>query len=287
MINAGAIATATQVWHHDPERAEALTLEFVSALAGRRLEVDQAMYGSKRASSHRNRAISHLLRNAAVSEEVPEPGLDLDFRQCAIRVTSRDLAVMAATLAWQGRNPLTQAEPLNPLITTRMLAVMGNCNRDDFAGQWLYDVGMPAKSGVGGGGLAVVPGRLGIAVDSPRLNAYGNSVRGAGGGSRRQTGPLRPAAHPDRGSLRATGDAGNWIHDGQHPISCHPCHQQQRRPHSGASEARQLLDHHLRLPDEQGGFRTDGRHPRGHGLHPGQRRAHGRPGALQHLHHPR
>ena len=178
MINAGAIATAAQVWRHDPGRAEALTLEFFSSLAGRPLAVNESVYESERASGHRNRAISHLLRNAAVIEEEPEPGLDLYFRQCSIGVTCRDLAVMAATLACQGLNPLTQDEPLNPAITTRMLAVMGSCGMYDYAGQWLYDVGMPAKSGVGGGVLAVVPGRLGIAVYSPRLDAFGNSVRG-------------------------------------------------------------------------------------------------------------
>ena len=178
MINAGAIATAAQVWRHDPGRAEALTLEFFSTLAGRPLAVNESVYESERASGHRNRAISHLLRNAAVIEEEPEPGLDLYFRQCSIGVTCRDLAVMAATLACQGLNPLTQDEPLNPAITTRMLAVMGSCGMYDYAGQWLYDVGMPAKSGVGGGVLAVVPGRLGIAVYSPRLDAFGNSVRG-------------------------------------------------------------------------------------------------------------
>lgn len=178
MINAGAIATAAQVWRHDPGRAEALTLEFFSSLAGRSLAVNASVYESERASGHRNRAISHLLRNAAVIEEEPEPGLDLYFRQCSIGVTCRDLAVMAATLACQGRNPLTQEEPLNPAITTRMLAVMGSCGMYDYAGQWLYDVGMPAKSGVSGGVLAVVPGRLGLAVYSPRLDAFGNSVRG-------------------------------------------------------------------------------------------------------------
>ena len=178
MINAGAIATAAQVWRHDPGRAEALTLEFFSTLAGRPLAVNESVYESERASGHRNRAISHLLRNAAVIEDEPEPGLDLYFRQCSIGVTCRDLAVMAATLACQGLNPLTQDEPLNPAITTRMLAVIGSCGMYDYAVQWLYDVGMPAKSGVGGGVLAVVPGRLGIAVYSPRLDAFGNSVRG-------------------------------------------------------------------------------------------------------------
>jgi glutaminase len=178
MINAGAIATAAQVWQHDPDQAEALTLAFFSDLAGRRLEVDEAVYRCERETGHRNRAISHLLRNAAVIEQQPDAGLDLYFRQCSIALTCRDLAVMAATLACQGRNPLTQAQPLDPATTTRVLAVMGSCGMYDFAGQWLYDVGMPAKSGVAGGVMAVVPGRLGIAVYSPRLDAYGNSVRG-------------------------------------------------------------------------------------------------------------
>lgn len=178
MINAGAIATASQVWQHDPPGAEATTLRFFSALAGRPLEIDDAVHRSERATGHRNRAISHLLRNAAVIEAEPEEGLDLYFRQCSIRVTCRDLAVMAATLACQGCNPLTQSRVLDPLITSRLLAVMGSCGMYDYAGQWLYDIGMPAKSGVGGGVLAVVPGRLGIAVYSPRLDAHGNSVRG-------------------------------------------------------------------------------------------------------------
>ncbi|MFI0403015.1 MAG: glutaminase A [Cyanobium sp.] len=178
MINAGAIATTAQVWHHDPQGAEERTLAFFSALAGRPLAVDEAVYRSERDTGHRNRAISHLLRNAAVIEHAPEEGLDLYFRQCAIAVTCRDLAVMAATLACQGRHPLTGAQPLTPSTTTSLLAVMGSCGMYDFAGQWLYDVGLPAKSGVAGGVLAVVPGRLGLAVYSPRLDALGNSVRG-------------------------------------------------------------------------------------------------------------
>ncbi len=178
MINAGAIATAAQVWQQDPEQAETTTLAFFSAIAGRELQVDQAVYRSERETGHRNRAISHLLRNAAVIEAEPEAGLDLYFRQCSIAVTCRDLAVMAATLACQGRNPITQAQPLDAATTTSVLAVMGSCGMYDYAGQWLYDVGMPAKSGVGGGVLAVVPGRLGIAIYSPRLDAVGNSVRG-------------------------------------------------------------------------------------------------------------
>lgn len=178
MINAGAIATTAQIWIHDPYQAEALMLDFFSELAGRRLSIDWAVFESERATGHRNRAIGHLLRNFEIIEDDPEESLDLYFKQCSITVTCHDLAVMAATLACQGHNPFTGARPLTPEITVRMLALMATCGTYDFAGQWLYDVGMPAKSGVGGGVLAVVPGRLGIATYSPPLDELGNSVRG-------------------------------------------------------------------------------------------------------------
>lgn len=178
MINAGAIATTAQIWNHDPDQAEALMLDFFSELAGRRLDIDQEVYLSERATGHRNRAIGHLLRNFGIIEDDPEESLDLYFKQCSIIVTCHDLAVMAATLACQGHNPFTGAQPLTPEITARMLALMASCGTYDFAGRWLYDVGMPAKSGVGGGVLALVPGRLGIATYSPPLDALGNSVRG-------------------------------------------------------------------------------------------------------------
>jgi glutaminase len=178
MINAGAIATTAQIRSHAGDDAERQLLAFFSGLAGRSLEVDPAVYISERDSGHRNRAISHLLRNAGVIEENPELGLDLYFRQCAIAVTCRDLAVMAATLACQGRQPISGATLISRDTAIRMLALMGSCGMYDYAGHWLHDVGMPAKSGVAGGVLAVVPGRLGLAVWSPRLDRYGNSVRG-------------------------------------------------------------------------------------------------------------
>lgn len=178
MINAGAIATTAQLCHADPRHVEELMLGYFAELAGRRLSIDEDVFRSESATGHRNRAIGHMLRNFEIIEEDPEPSLDLYFRQCAISVTCRDLAVMAATLACQGRNPFTGAQPLSPEITVRILALMASCGTYDFAGQWLYDVGMPAKSGVAGGVLAVVPGRLGIATYSPPLDKLGNSVRG-------------------------------------------------------------------------------------------------------------
>jgi glutaminase len=178
MINAGAIATTAQIRCHDPENAEEILLDYFAELAGRRLTIDEQVYQSERHTGHRNRAISHLLRNFDIIESDPEEALDLYFRQCSILVSCRDLAVMAATLACQGGNPFTGAQPLTSQTTTRLLALMATCGTYDFAGQWLHDVGMPAKSGVAGGVLAVVPGRLGIATYSPPLDPLGNSVRG-------------------------------------------------------------------------------------------------------------
>lgn len=178
MINAGAIATTAQVKAQASDRAEALLLDFYSSLAGRPLAVDEAVFRSERDSGHRNRAIGHLLRQFGIINTDPEPSLQLYFRQCAVSVTCLDLASMAATLACQGRHPRTGVSVIDPQTTTNVLAAMGSCGMYDYAGQWLHDVGMPAKSGVAGGLLAVVPGRLGLAVYSPPLDSLGNSVRG-------------------------------------------------------------------------------------------------------------
>lgn len=178
MINAGAIAASAQICDADPEGSVDLLLDYFGELAGRRLAINEAVYRSEKETGHRNRAIGHLLRNFNIIENDPEPALDLYFRQCAISVTCRDLAVMASTLACQGRNPFTGGQPLSPDITVRVLALMGTCGMYDFAGQWLHDVGIPAKSGVAGGVMAVIPGRLGIATYSPPLDSFGNSVRG-------------------------------------------------------------------------------------------------------------
>ncbi len=178
MINAGAIAASAQICDADPGGAVDLLLEYFAELAGRPLTINEAVYRSEKETGHRNRAIGHLLRNFNIIESDPEPALDLYFRQCAISVTCHDLAVMAATLACQGRNPFTGGQPLSHDITVRVLALMGTCGMYDFAGQWLHDVGIPAKSGVAGGVMAVIPGRLGIATYSPPLDGFGNSVRG-------------------------------------------------------------------------------------------------------------
>ncbi len=119
-----------------------------------------------------------MLRNFDIIEDDPEPILQTYFRQCSISVTCRDLSVMAATLAAGGENPLTGVRVLNEGYVHNVLSIMATCGMYDYSGEWFYTVGLPAKSGVGGGILAVLPGQLGIAVYSPALDARGNSVRG-------------------------------------------------------------------------------------------------------------
>jgi len=150
----------------------------LSAFAGRPLDVDPAVYTSESESGFRNRAIAWMLRNAGISSGDPMPALENYFRQCALEVTCRDLAYMAATLANGGVNPRTGQRVASTEDVEAVLSVMATCGMYDYAGNWLYTVGMPAKSGVGGGVIAVLPGRFGIAVFSPPLDDIGNSARG-------------------------------------------------------------------------------------------------------------
>ncbi len=178
MINAGAITAASLIAGADPaERFERIRRCY-SAYAGRELTVDEEVYASEARTGHRNRAIGHMLRSFGIITDDPEDAVDLYFRQCSVNVTSRDLALMAATLANNGTHPLTGECALAPEHVERVLSVMTSCGMYDAAGDWIARVGLPAKSGVGGGVLAVLPGQIGIAVHSPRLDAHGNSVRG-------------------------------------------------------------------------------------------------------------
>jgi glutaminase len=178
MINAGAIAAASLVAGHSPADRFERILAVMSLYAGRRLELDEEVYRSERDTGHRNRAIGHMLRNFDVLKEDPEIALDLYFRQCSVCVTCRDLALMGATLANAGVNPLTGEVAVRSGYVESILSVMVTCGMYDYAGEWVYRIGLPAKSGVAGGILAILPGQLGIGVFSPRLDARGNSVRG-------------------------------------------------------------------------------------------------------------
>ena len=178
MINAGAIATTSLVAGRSPEDKLERLLAVFSLYAGRTLAIDDEVYRSEKETGHRNRAIGHMLRNFDILTEDPDEALDLYFRQCSVLVDCRDLAMMAATLANGGVNPVTRQRAIRHELVESVLSIMATCGMYDFAGEWLYTVGMPAKSGVGGGILAVLPGQLGIGVFSPRLDARGNSVRG-------------------------------------------------------------------------------------------------------------
>ncbi|MGY0466520.1 glutaminase A [Kitasatospora sp. cg17-2] len=178
MVNAGAIATTALVSAADPEARSARILDCLSAFAGRRLGYDEEVYASEVATGDRNRALAYLMRSAGSLSDDPYAVTATYFRQCSVLVTAADLAVMAATLANGGRNPVTGERVVERSVAVRTLAVMATCGMYDGAGEWLLSVGLPAKSGVSGGLIAVGPGRFGVAVYSPPLDAAGNSVRG-------------------------------------------------------------------------------------------------------------
>lgn len=178
MVNAGAIGVAALMPGDSLEERIDTMLKLFSDLAGRRLQIDDKVFQSELATGHRNRAIAYMMLNTGMIARDPVEALDLYFRQCSITVTCRDLAIMAATLANDGVNPLTGTVVFNPHYVRDVLSVMNSCGMYNYAGQWSYEVGMPAKSGVSGCILAVVPGQVGIGVYSPPLDAQGNSVRG-------------------------------------------------------------------------------------------------------------
>jgi glutaminase len=178
MVNAGAIITATLV--KGSTRAEQFDriLDGLSSFAGRALDVDEDVYVSERDTGDRNRAIAYLMRSAGLLDEDVDAQVEMYFRQCSIVVTARDLAVMAATLANAGVNPTTGEQVIPRQVVAPVLTVMSTCGMYDYAGEWLYRVGLPAKSGVSGAIAAALPGQLGLAAHSPQLDPRGNSVRG-------------------------------------------------------------------------------------------------------------
>jgi glutaminase len=178
MINAGAIATTGMIEEQHGTSAFARLLKTFSGYTGRPHELDEKVYLSESATGHRNRAISHLLLGNEILDREPEQILDTYFKQCSILVNARDLAMMGACLANNGANPVTGVVALKSRYVEKVLSVMGTCGMYDYSGAWIFDVGMPAKSGVGGGIMAVLPGQFGLGVFSPPLDEKGNSVRG-------------------------------------------------------------------------------------------------------------
>jgi glutaminase len=178
MVNAGAIACSGLIRQARGADAFDSIRKALGRFAGRELEIDEAVFASESATGDRNRAIAYLLRNSDVIKDDVGAVLDIYFRQCSVLVTARDIAVMAATLANRGVNPVTGEQVMSPYAISRTLSVMTSSGMYDFAGEWIYRVGIPAKSGVGGGILAALPARLGLGSYSPRLDKHGNSVRG-------------------------------------------------------------------------------------------------------------
>jgi glutaminase len=145
--------------------------------AGRQLTVLDDVYQSEAATNQRNQAIGMLMYAYEYIKENPLQAVDLYTKQCSIGVNAKDLATMAATLAFGGTNPVTKKKVLDPEVVPHVLAVMATAGLYDDSGKWLYHTGLPAKSGVGGGIIAVSPGKFGIAVISPPLDDAGNSVK--------------------------------------------------------------------------------------------------------------
>ena len=178
MVNAGAIACCGLIADAAGDEAFELIRSTLGRFAGRTLGVDEAVFESERQTGDRNRAIAYLLRTYGGVRGEVDHVLDTYFRQCSVLVNARDLAVMGATFANHGVNPVTGEQVASNYAVARTLAVMISSGMYDFAGEWIYRVGVPAKSGVGGGILAALPSQLGLGVFSPRLDAHGNSVRG-------------------------------------------------------------------------------------------------------------
>ncbi|MEV4688276.1 glutaminase A [Microbacterium sp. LWH3-1.2] len=177
MVNAGAIATSALIPGDRVDDRMTRIVDGLSAFAGRSLWVDEQVYASESATGDRNRALAYLLRSHGVIEGSVEIAVETYFRQCSLLVTVRDLAVMSATLAFGGVNPVTGERVVSEAVARDVLSIMASCGMYDYSGEWLLRVGLPAKSGVSGGLLAVAPSQFGIAAFSPRLDAHGNSVR--------------------------------------------------------------------------------------------------------------
>ena len=178
LVNPGAIATVGNVKGSSPDEIWNKIIKIHSDFAGRPLEVNQPVYKSESDTNQRNRAISMLMSAYGRFQTDPAVAVDLYTRQCSINVSARDLAVMAATLAFGGRNPVTGKQVLDSSNVPRVLAIMATAGMYDDSGKWLYETGLPTKSGVGGGLLAVSPGKVGIGTFAPPLDGAGNSVRG-------------------------------------------------------------------------------------------------------------
>lgn len=179
MINAGAIAVADCIQGADAAERTALCLDFARRLTNNPvLEIDQTVLNSEKATGYKNRAIVNLLESNSVVEGRPDEILELYFSMCSVSVTCRDLAYLAAVLAGGGLDPLTGRRLVDFGIVRLVRSLMATCGMYDYSGQFASTVGVPSKSGVGGGIISAAPGKCGLAVFGPALDEHGNSVGG-------------------------------------------------------------------------------------------------------------
>jgi glutaminase len=177
LVNPGAIATTSMVKGGTRDEVWKSILDWHSAFAGRPLAVNQEVFKSEAATNQRNQAIGALMYAYGYIKDKPDQATDVYTEQCSINVNAKDLATMAATLADGGKNPVSGKQVMTAKNVPYVLAVMATAGLYDDSGKWLYHTGLPGKSGVGGGIIAVAPGKFGIAVISPPLDDAGNSVR--------------------------------------------------------------------------------------------------------------
>jgi glutaminase len=178
MVNAGAIAATSLVPGATPAARFEFIRDRISRFAGRRLEIDEEVYRCEAATNQRNRGIAKLLEGYGRLYGDALEATDVYTRQCALLVTARDVAVIAATLADGGVNPLTGERVIDADCAVRTLAVLATAGLYEISGDWLYDIGLPAKSGISGGLFTVAPGKAGLGVFAPPLDGAGNSVKG-------------------------------------------------------------------------------------------------------------
>ncbi len=179
MVNAGALVTTDLIRSGDADEDARHVVDVLCRFSGNEsLEVDEEIFTHEYETADRNRALSFLMRSLGMISTDVEDNLALYLKHCSVKVTARDLALMAGTLANGGVNPATGQRAIEARYVRDLLSVMHMCGMYNSAGQWAYTIGIPAKSGVSGAIMAVVPGKLGIAVISPGLDAFGTSVRG-------------------------------------------------------------------------------------------------------------
>jgi glutaminase len=176
LVNAGAITSTSMITGTKSEVWEKIIGTY-NAFAGRELKVLEDIYESEAADNGHNKGLAVLMQSFGSLQGDAYQAVDVYTRQCSVGVNAKDLAVMAATLANHGRNPVSDKQVLSPQHVAPLLAVMATAGLYETSGQWLYSAGVPAKSGVGGGLIAVSPGKFGVAVISPPLDGAGNSVR--------------------------------------------------------------------------------------------------------------